>query len=135
MPNLHKSQRRMHRPYQFSVRAILWGTVAVGIAFGLFRMATIGTGPLFPLEQDLFPLERDFPPFFVQFAGSWRTLLLWLGVVILGATMGAVIGHLFQRDKEGGAIMGVYVGVLASFLGLVAIAIAVALIDGRIHPY
>ena len=114
---------------------MLWGTVAVGIAFGLFRMATIGTGQSFPLEQDLFPLERDFPPFFVQIVGSWRTVVLWIGVVILGATIGAVIGHLFQRDKEGGAIMGVYIGVLASFLGLVAIAIGVALMGGRICPY
>jgi hypothetical protein len=107
---------KTHRPYQVSLRAMLCSTAAIAVALSLFRVAA--TGP-----ERLFPLTWDFPPFFVQIEFSRRTLALGFGVVILGGVFGAAIGHAIQRDKEGGAIMGVFIGILVSFLGLVVAAI------------
>lgn len=97
------ARREKRPPYQFSLRGLIFFSVALCVSFGLLRDAVLSYQP-----TDGFPLAP--PPF--NLGSSFGA------VVLLGGAIGAAIGHFFRDERGGVALMGGWVGIVIAISAL-----------------
>ena len=99
-------------------------TTALSVAASLLRMSNFGA-----LEA-----RADWAFGFLFFGGatvfglSAQTWAGIVGCVILGASLGAPVGHFFRDRRGGNAVFGAWLGAVAGLLGLFVAFVAVPIV-------